>query len=787
MDTYNLSIRQLVEFTLRNGDIDTAYMSQNRALDGTRVHQRIQKQRKKEAKTMDFTYQSEVVLDFFCEYKGIIFQLSGRADGLQIAYDGNITLEEIKSTLAPLELLQVADSHWHWAQAKCYGYMYLASLDDENEQTGLTVALTYGQIETENVRSFTRYCSLEDLYAFFYGLLDRYWAYADMDLNRVRERNDTARLLAFPFGAYRPGQREMAVSVFAAIKQKRRLFTQAPTGIGKTISVLFPAVKSLSEGFGVKIFYLTAKVIARQVAEEAFRLMAEKGLRMRVITLTAGDKICFQETRKCDPLYCPYANGHFDRVNEAILDIVTNELVITRSSVEAYAGKHRVCPREFQLDVSLFCDAVICDYNHAYDPKAKLQRFFSFGGDYILLNDEAHNLLERARDMFSAGLYRRDFMDLRKAVGRRHPLYKGLKEIANKIRECWDTERDAFCRDGHPAELQALLFVFAQLCDEVLAQNENDPNTEALLTIYFNVLDYLRVSEIYDQRYAFFCEPAAGYIRLYCLDPSYLLAQAQKKTRACVFFSATLTPLDYFRTLLGGEPDDYTLRLASPFPRENLCLLVDDRISTRYRDRALSYETIADRLAVLVTAHTGNYMAFFPSYVYLNEVYTMFSDKYPTIKTLVQSQDMDDENREGFLVEFKENPRETLLAFTVMGGVFSEGIDLKGERLSGAAIIGVGLPMVCARRNVLLDYFNREGIGNGFAFAYIYPGMNKVMQASGRVIRTETDRGAVLLIDNRFTESDYRKLFPPEWDGYGIVRNEGNLVKSLEMFWGNGG
>jgi DNA excision repair protein ERCC-2 len=424
-----------------------------------------------------------------------------------------------------------------------------------------------------------------------------------------------------------------------------------------------------------------------------------------------------------------------------------------------------------------------------YDPKARLRRFFQYGGDYILLNDEAHNLIDRARDMFSAGLYRSDFVSLRRELGKKHPLYKRMGAIAKEILKILkpggeENGRPALCLNEPPQSLLPLLLDFAAECDTALKalSGEISPHTEALMNLYFGVLDYLRVSEFFGENYTFFREPSHGFIRLYCLDPSALLAEEQKKSRACVFFSATLTPLPYFRAVLGGAPEDYTLRLASPFPRENLCLLIDRRISTRYKDRAGGYEKIAERLHEMMDGRTGNYMAFFPSYAYLSEVLSIFRERFPHVRTLAQTQEMNDENREGFLAEFLDGPKETLLAFAVMGGIFSEGIDLKGERLTGAAVVGVGLPMITEARNVLMDYYNRLS-DTGFAFAYQYPGMNKVLQAAGRVIRTETDKGVVLLIDSRFAESTYRALFPPEWEGFSYIKDGNDLKNKLRDFW----
>ncbi|MDR1663914.1 MAG: ATP-dependent DNA helicase, partial [Clostridiales bacterium] len=380
LHTVKISVRQLVEFILRSGDIDVAYMGANRAAEGTRAHQRVQRKKKAEAKANGFTYESEVFLQTDCAHRDILFHVEGRADGVQRANDGEITVEEIKSTLGAVPAYAPEESHWHWAQAKCYGYMYLSGVQTDGETPrdeetranppppGLRVSLTYCQIETETTRTFSLYFTCGELKSFFLALLEKYHAFAQMDADRIEERNRTAKALPFPYGAYRAGQREMAVAAFAAIKQGRKLFAQAPTGTGKTVSVLFPAVKSLSEGYGCKIFYLTAKTVARQAAEEALRHMTDKGLRMRGITLTAKDKICFCEPRRCDPEYCQYAKGHFDRVNAALLDCLRGEPLLTRPVVENYARKHSVCPSEFQLDLALFCDTVICDYNHVYDP-----------------------------------------------------------------------------------------------------------------------------------------------------------------------------------------------------------------------------------------------------------------------------------------------------------------------------------------------------------------------------------------------------------------------------------
>ena len=756
MLTVQISVRHLVEFILRSGSIDSGFFisNANRALEGTKVHQRIQKIRKAEVEDAGGEYYKEVHMRGEYERGGISFRVEGRADGL-VVLDGKITgkviIEEIKSTMRPLsdQLVRTSDQ-LHWAQAKCYAYIYAQKHGLEN----ISCDLIYGHVETGEWITLTETYTYEVLEAFLFDLLDRYAEFARLDADRIEAARRTGIALAFPFESYREGQREMAVSIYAAIKHKKKLFAQAPTGIGKTMAALFSAVKAMAEGMGEKIFYITSKNVQRHLAEDALSRM--KGLEIRSITLTAKDKICFRESRNCNPEHCENANGHFDRINAAILDCIGNECAVTRAVVEQYAQKHMVCPSEYALDLSIFCHIIICDYNHVYDPKAKLRRFFQDKGDFILLQDEAHNLVDRGREMFSAGVHRKEFAALRKELGRKHPLYKPLGAVAKSIRE--------------HSGVESALMHFAAACE--------GHNEESVLPVYFSTLDYLRVADLADselnkERYTAYQEP--DYIRLFCLDPSYLLAQEQKKSRTCVFFSATLTPLPYFQGILGGGDGDYLIRLGSPFPRENLCLVVEGRISTKYKHRNQTAQAVAESLYDMVKGRVGNYMAFFPSYAYLEQVYDIFC--YDDVLTVRQLQG---ETTGEFLDNFEADSKsdKSVLGFAVLGGAFSEGIDLAGERLIGAAVIGVGMPQISPERDLIAGHFN-------FKYAYVYPGMNKVLQAAGRVIRTESDKGVVLLIDSRYHETEYKELFPPEWAGYFRLSGQDRLEDVLRGFWSN--
>ena len=781
----NISVGDLVNFILRSGDIDPAYMGAKRMQEGIAAHKIVQGRRKKEAASAGHVYESEVTLKYSFIYKNFLYNVEGRADGILLS-DG-LTIEEIKSTLKPLHEIGEA-SEIHAAQAKCYAYMYRELFHFEGE-TGIRV--TYVGLESYETAEFYINTGAEELRAFFYGLAEKYYEFASMDAERIKLRDATAAALGFPFAEYRKNQREFMAAVYGAVKKQKNLFAQAPTGTGKTISTLFPAVKALAGGECEKIFYLTAKTLTRQAAQDAFALMSENGLILRAATLTAKDKICFTVGAACSPESCEYAKGHFDRVNPAIKDIVENETNITRGVVESYARKHAVCPFEFELDVTLFCDAVICDYNYVFNPKAQLKRFFGEPGKrgFALLIDEAHNLVERARDMFSAGLRFEPFVAVRRALKeKKTPLRQSMTDIIKYFRDIkgsYLTERKQAVSDAAPAELRALITEFCSRADEWLVENQSHPDVADMTELYFDALDFLRVSELFDSRYRLFIDGTFKNdvtVKLLCLDPSFLISKTLCKVKSSVFFSATLTPLFYFKNVLGGTEEDLTLRIPSPFDAGNLLLLVENGVSVKYRDRIKNAAYVSDSIYHFVTAKTGNYFVFFSSYEYLTLVLADFTERHPDIETVSQKQDMPEEEREAFLEKFAPAPEKTLAGFLVLGGIFSEGIDLKADRLIGAAIVGVGLPLITVERNVVSDYY-QEVNGRGFDYAYAFPGMNKVLQAAGRVIRQETDAGSVLLIDSRFLSEPYAGLFPPEWSGYRRTRGITGMKKELEEFW----
>ncbi len=771
MKICTLSVRELVEFILRSGSINSQYRSSKRAVEGTKIHSKIQKKHKRFAKLKGVTYESEVSLNVNSEYNDFIFEVEGRADGVveEFFKDGSkkcVHIEEIKST-SDIENVIGDFEHWHFAQAKCYAYMYALA---ENFSTAI-IHITYCQLETFEEKTFEKEFDFNELKQFFYDLLKAYYKWQKLHFENIEERNKSIKNLIFPFAEFRAGQRDFAAAVYKTIYSGKKLFAQAPTGTGKTVSTVFPTLKFIGEEnlLQSKIFYATAKTITRQSAEGIVGIMSERGLKLKTLTLTAKEKICFCEDAICTPENCKFADGHFDRVNDALFEIISNEWEISKEIVCRYAEKYTVCPFELSLDISLFSDFIICDYNYIFDPKAQLRRFFGEGekGDFIVLIDEAHNLPDRAREMFSASIGKQEVLDVMRSLkDRRLPLYKAFSKLNRYLLEIKKSvgEERATIYKNYPEELIYNLLSVQVGCDKWLAKNENADCYESVLALYFKVLDFLKISEFFSKDYVFLVLNDGGnfIFKLMCVNPSELLANQEKKFRSTIFFSATFTPIDYFVDILGGNEKDNLISVKSPFKKENLELVVDSSISTKYKDRAGSVCKICDRVFDIICKNVGNYFVFFPSYEYMELVAGEFLFCHKDVKMCVQPRNLSEGEKEKFLENFQENPSETFVAFAVMGGVFSEGIDLVGSRLFGAIIVGVGLPLITVERDIIKEYFNLKN-GKGFDYAYTYPGFNKVLQAAGRVIRTEEDKGTVVLIDSRFAESKYRELFPLHW------------------------
>lgn len=774
--TIKVSVRNLVEFILMGGDLVFGFTGSSRNNEAIKAHQLVQK-------AGGDNYQKEVHVSYLAEEEDINLEVNGRIDGV-IKEDNHYTIDEIKTTTKDLEYIQEDFNILHWAQAKCYGFIFCL----QNNLETIDIQLTYYHLETRDIKRFVKPYSLEDLREFFYQLVKEYMEWARIIRDWSITRDISIQQLKFPFGSYRKGQRELAVAAYRTIKEGGKLFAQAPTGIGKTMATLFPTVKALGEGHISKIFYLTAKTITRTIAEDAVTRMYKEGLRFKTVTLTAKDKICFKPGSKCNPEDCEFAKGHYDRVKDALRDILDTDF-FTREVIEQYANKHNVCPFEFSLDLSNWCDCIICDYNYAFDPRVYLKRFFmDGGGDYGFLIDEAHNLVDRAREMFSAELFKKPILTLKTATKDSVP---ELSKVLNKInsymvkarKEC-EENNNHYLSQEQPKDIYPLLRKFTTIAENWLLSNPKSPLNEEILELYFEIMGFQRTAEYYDERYVTYFEKIGDDVKLklFCLDPSHLMNEATKRGKSAIFFSATLSPIDYFIYNLGGDEKNYRLKLPSPFDKENLCVLVNDSISTKYRVRDLSYNNIAKSIYSLIISRKGNYLAFFPSYQYMKEIHQRFLDIDPNVGVIIQNPGMNETEREDYLKEFTDDRGGSLVGFAVMGGIFGEGIDLAGDRLSGAVVVGVGLPQICLERDIIKDYFQQLK-GSGFEYSYIYPGINKVMQAVGRVIRTEEDRGVVLLIDERFSQYPYRTLLPNEWQPINRVRKSEDIEEITEKFW----
>ncbi len=775
-----ISVRDLVEFVMRGGDIDNRRLAgaEREAMQaGSRIHRKIQRGK-------GGSYHAEVVMKHTVDEGEFVISLEGRADGV-IIEDGGVTIDEIKGVYLDIDRL-TEPVKVHLAQAMCYGYMYCA----DHDLTEVTVQVTYCNLENENIRIFPQGYTREELETWFDGLIHEYVKWARYLHEHAASRDASLKELEFPY-AYREGQKELAVSVYRAIARERSLFIQAPTGVGKTLSVVYPGLKAMGEGLVEKIFYLTARTITRSVAEETFAILKDRGMHLKSVTVTAKEKLCFLEKPSCNPDDCPYAKGHFDRVNDAIWDLIHREFGITRALILRYAEEYRVCPFEFCLDVSSWVDAVICDYNYVFDPDVRLKRYFSegSGGEYLFLVDEAHNLVSRAREMYSAALIKEDVLQAKRLLAGKSAKVCRYLERVNKLLLAMKRETEGYVVHEEINALAVLLNSLYGELENFLDDNRQFEERELVLDFYFELRSFLMIYDRLDEAYTIYSEILADgqfMVKLFCMNPAGNLKECLEKGRSTIFFSATLLPVNYYKELLSGNLDDYAVYAESPFPRENRLLLVADDVSSRYtRRNRREFEKVADYIRAAVCGRRGNYMVFFPSYAYLNEVMAVWEEKErqwkEPVTVVCQDSRMNEAQKEEFLRMFEEEREESLAAFCVMGGVFSEGIDLKEERLIGAIVVGAGLPMVCTEQELLKAYFDRQE-KRGFDYAYQYPGMNKVQQAAGRVIRTMEDKGVILLLDDRFLRDDYQAVFPREWRPFSVV-NQRNVGQAIEEFW----
>ena len=772
-----ISVRNLVEFILRNGDLvsGSSISDKEAMLKGSRLHRKIQKQ-------MGSHYQPEVSLKKDTEYDDLILRVEGRADGIFLQ-DEQFCIDEIKGVYKKLELME-EPVLVHRAQALCYAWIYLDAHDLEK----IDIQMTYAHLDTEVIKRFRETLTRAELKQWYEELTDSYHKWLAYQIEWREKRNESMKKLEFPF-EYRKGQRKMVSGIYHAISKKEQIFIQAPTGVGKTMSAVFPAVRAIGQGMAETVFYLTARTITRTVAQDAFEILRDRGLLFKVITITAKEKLCFCDKPECDPEKCPYAKGHYDRINDAVYELWTTEQSFDRETLLRHAQKWQVCPFEMSLDLAVWMDGVICDYNYVFDPNVYLKRFFgeNVSGNYLFLIDEAHNLVDRGREMYSASISLDDVIETRKFVKPySQKLWKKLGKVKKQMEELkqncgeWKVQENAGVL---PISLLSVQGEMDQLLEEPPAQEVVD----GILDFYFAVRNFLNISELVDDNYvvyAAFDDNGRFYLKLFCVNPAENLQKYLDKGNSTVFFSATLLPLQYYRKMLSTRSENFGMYVESPFEQKKRCLMICRDVSSKYTRRGYEeYRKIAEYIARMSWQKKGNYMVFFPSYRLMEDVYQVYQDEFSVswVRCISQHASMTELEREEFLEEFTEETEETLVGFCVMGGIFSEGIDLIGDRLIGAAVVGTGLPQVNCEREILKGYYDEKG-EQGFDYAYRYPGMNKVLQAAGRVIRTKEDTGAILLMDERFLNRDYRNLFPREWND-ACTCTLGNVEKHLQAFW----
>ena len=840
-----ISVRGFVEFLLQSGDIDNRVraVSETAMREGAKLHQRIQSSRGE-------GYRAEVPLAFSFDTGRYTLRIEGRADGLMLRGDagevpeddGQLSLfslpaedagpeaderneedlpliEEIKGTYRDVKKME-APLPVHLAQAKCYAHFLCL----KEGFSACRVQMTYGNLDTEELKIFRETVTAAALAEWFDGLLKQYLVWTDLRFDWAALRTDSIRNTVFPF-AYREGQKELASAVYRTIARGRQLFLEAPTGSGKTLATMFPAIKAIGEGKAERLFYLTARTITRQAAEEAVRLLrAGSGLKFNTVTLTAKEKICLMESCECNPEACPYAKGHFDRILAALYDLITGEEHYPREVILAYAKKHTVCPFELSLDASLFADGIICDYNYVYDPFVYLRRFFAEDekGAHIFLTDEAHNLVERGREMYSASLPEKDLL---KALGVIQKA-KGYGDIRAALKKLLDATADAqgvlkgapcapyYGIDPLMTRVNGLSNALSKLLEKPQGTEEQMKEMRALFLLLYR---FRTIYERMDTRYRALslADTGGGFsVAIRCIDPSGDLRSCTARGVAGIFFSATLLPVQYYKRLLGGSAEDYEIYAKTAFSPERLGVFVVSDVTSRYTARnEETYRRIALAIEESVRARRGNYMVFFPSFAFLEEVSACYTPAPDGSERLIlQGREMDEEAREHVLAQLRggtgvtERPADGpdspadgplrlpgvefdieevedvgVTLFAVLGGIFNEGVDLPGDALIGVCIVGTGLPQVGTERDIIREWFD-ETSGDGFDYAYRYPGMNRVLQAAGRVIRTEEDLGVVVLLDDRFRETRARTLFPREWQGIRTV-GTGEVRQALSDFW----
>ena len=761
---HSVSVRALAEFATEKGSLFPGGGSYARMKEGVRGHRALQE-------LLPFNWQPELPVSRDLEIDGQILRVHGRADAAFIG-DGLVCVQEIKTTAKNPSAILKYDYPAHWAQAE----IYAALLCLNHSAAAAQVKLTYARLDGKT-NSFIEDYDADTLIRLLMGYARPFmdWIVA---VDAGRERTElTLQALPFPYETYREGQREMAQAVFRAMKRSGGALIEAPTGIGKTAASLYGALKALGKGYVTAIFYLTARTTGRRAAEDALDRMRKTGLSLRSVTITAKEKCCLLE--KVDCMGCPHAIGYYDRRRPALREALAMQR-LDADAIRELAVDHELCPFELSLDLSETADVIICDYNYAFDPRVRLKRYFDSKSKAGLLVDEAHNLSDRAREMLSASLSGWRLDTLRKQVARTEgadsPMARLMEELLPFL-NC-DTDAEPEANSDLPEALVGAVKRFAEAAGELQSA---EPEVRDFI---FEAQWFVNVSKRFDtDSYRTLLLPRDGFLtaRLWCYDPSKHLKRALERVGGAALFSATLAPMYFYAQQLGVDGDnDESLRLESPFPRENLGVYrLAVPVSLRERERTV--HAVAQVIHAMAGAHAGNYLACFPSYAYMTQVFRYYRGLCPGDAAVCQQQHMTEAQRMEFIDRFQPAPERSLVAFIVLGGVFAEGVDLPGDRLAGAAIVSTGMPQISFEREKLRELLDDADEG-GMDAAYTYPGLRRVLQAAGRVIRTETDRGVVVLMDTRYRQPNYRALLPEHWEVRDVKKLSG-LKEALERFW----
>lgn len=773
--SYYISVHQFVDMISVGGDLVSASVSTQRMQQGIETHIKRQEEQSK---------TSELPLEYSTEGESVKIIVKGRADIVDTTSETHI-IEEIKTVFGNVKKETLLKEQ-HLAQCKCYCAMY--AIKNKSKQIGARVA--YVEYNSSKTHFFDYIYTRDEILDWFYDNINYIVDVFEKRQHHINKRNLSAQDIKFPFDEYRAGQKEMATYVYKGCRENSVQFLQAPTGIGKTMGTIYPAIKSFAHENTERIFYITAKNTIKKVATEAVDALRNKGLVINSLTLTAKETSCPQKVFNCHPKVCSKARGYYDRLGLA-MDCFKENKHYDITEVKKIADKFNICPFELSLDISLECDIVICDFNNVYDPRAKLKRFFDDGGDYLVLADEAHNLVSRARDMYSGEISKDIYFNTAKRMSRvRSKIGRQVLDAIQKIVDYLNLQiADMYKRDvsyeilENPLDnLNKLLEKFTELAEGMLDTSTLRDYTMDLLEAFYRTKGYLYTVAKADENYVHYIlkEKDNIIIKMFCIDPSTRLQECHKKSKATTMFSASLTPFDYYARLLQSENDYNTHSLPSPFDNDNLKVMVNAAIPVEYKFRDRFIEELVKCIHEFVMGKRGKYLIFFPSYGYMEKAHNLFISLYDDVFAPKQQRSMNAKDREAFISLFEDDAH--MAAFAVMGGVFSEGIDLKGEKLIGAVIVGTGFPMISLENNFIKEFHNaREEQGLGYA--YIYPGFNKVLQAVGRVIRSEEDKGAALLIDRRFMRQEYQDLMPNWWQPIEYVDNADDIKESLNEFW----